>query len=82
MAVTHDDLAPSRRGMDLRSRTGAVLIIISVVFGLICFIFSLIAEATRSQVPIIFTTLYANNREIWFRQGRVYADLTPAPRNT
>ncbi|KAL1803703.1 hypothetical protein ACET3Z_032350 [Daucus carota] len=56
MAVTHDDLAPSRRGMDLRSRTGAVLMIISVVFGLICFIFSLIAEATRSQVNWASTT--------------------------
>lgn len=56
MAVTHADLAPSRRGVDLRSKTGAVLMILSVVFGLICFIFALIAEATRSQVTWVSKT--------------------------
>lgn len=57
MAVTHADLAPRRRGIDLRSKTGAVLMIVSVLFGLICFIFCLIAEATRSKVLIILTNL-------------------------
>ncbi|KAK3027744.1 hypothetical protein RJ639_042484, partial [Escallonia herrerae] len=50
MAVTHADLAPRPRGTDLGSKTGAFLMILSILFGLFCFILSLVAESTRSQV--------------------------------
>ncbi|KAJ9546480.1 hypothetical protein OSB04_019023 [Centaurea solstitialis] len=50
MAVTHADLAPSRKGTDLGSKTGVVLLIFSILLGLICFVLCLIAEATRSQI--------------------------------
>ena len=50
MAVTHADLAPSRRGTVLGSKTGALIMVLSVLLGLSCFILSLIAETTRSQV--------------------------------
>ncbi|XVE82228.1 hypothetical protein DITRI_Ditri15bG0131000 [Diplodiscus trichospermus] len=49
MAVTHADLAPSRRSTELSSRTGVVLIVLTILCGLFCFILCLIAEATRSQ---------------------------------
>ncbi|KAI7737886.1 hypothetical protein M8C21_032150, partial [Ambrosia artemisiifolia] len=50
MAVTHADLAPSRRGADLGSKTGVVLMVFSILLGLLCFVLCLIAEATRSQI--------------------------------
>ncbi|KAK6122596.1 hypothetical protein DH2020_043653 [Rehmannia glutinosa] len=50
MAVTHDDLAPTPKSSDLGSKTGAFLMILSIVLGLFCFILCLIAEATRSEV--------------------------------
>ncbi|KAL3641905.1 hypothetical protein CASFOL_012720 [Castilleja foliolosa] len=50
MAVTHDDLAPSPKGSDLGSKTGAFLMVFSIILALFCFILCLIAEATRSQV--------------------------------
>ncbi|XAR57027.1 hypothetical protein NMG60_11025025 [Bertholletia excelsa] len=50
MAVTHADLAPSRRSTDLGSKTGAFIIVLSILFGLSCFILCLIAEATRSEM--------------------------------
>ncbi|CAL5346891.1 unnamed protein product [Camellia sinensis] len=50
MAVTHADLAPGRRSTELGSKTGAFVIVLSILFGLSCFIFCLIAEATRSEV--------------------------------
>ncbi|KAL3634639.1 hypothetical protein CASFOL_021693 [Castilleja foliolosa] len=50
MAVTHDDLVPSPKSSDLGSKTGAFLMILSIILGLLCFILCLIAEATRSQV--------------------------------
>ncbi|KAL3508146.1 hypothetical protein ACH5RR_033528 [Cinchona calisaya] len=56
MAVTHADLAPSPPSSDLGSKTGAFLMVLSIFFGLICFILCLLAEATRSQV-------------IWMRQA-------------
>ncbi|GJY83710.1 leucine-rich repeat-containing G-protein coupled receptor 4 like protein [Tanacetum coccineum] len=49
MAVTHADLAPSRRGTNIGSKTGVVLIIFSILLGLLCFVLCLMAEATRSQ---------------------------------
>lgn len=48
MAVTHADLAPNRRSTHL----GAFLMVLSILLGLFCFILSLIAEATRSQVTL------------------------------
>lgn len=51
MAVTHADLAPNRRSTHL----GAFLMVLSILLGLFCFILSLIAEATRSQVRLIFS---------------------------
>ncbi|GFP85275.1 hypothetical protein PHJA_000671200 [Phtheirospermum japonicum] len=50
MAVTHDDLAPSPKSSDLGSKTGAFLMVFSIILGLFCFILCLIAEATRSEV--------------------------------
>ncbi|KAM7485017.1 hypothetical protein LguiA_001026 [Lonicera macranthoides] len=50
MAVTHADLLPRRRGSNLDSKTGVFLIVLSILCGLCCFILSLIAEATRSQM--------------------------------
>ncbi|XP_059667417.1 uncharacterized protein LOC132312616 [Cornus florida] len=50
MAVTHADLAPSRPKTDLGSKTGAFLVVLSILFGLFCFILCLIAEVTRSEV--------------------------------
>ncbi|CAN4106347.1 unnamed protein product [Withania somnifera] len=52
MAVTHADLAPSRPSTNLGSKMGAFLMLLSILLGLFCFILSLIAEATRSQVTL------------------------------
>ncbi|XWS53552.1 hypothetical protein CRYUN_Cryun10bG0011100 [Craigia yunnanensis] len=49
VAVTHADLAPGRRSTELGSRTGVVLMVLTIICGLFCFILCLIAEATRSQ---------------------------------
>ncbi|QHO37700.1 hypothetical protein HN51_004333 [Arachis hypogaea] len=50
MAVTHADLEPRRSRTDLSSKTGAFLMVLTILLGLLCFILCLIAEATRSQV--------------------------------
>ncbi|CAI9771091.1 unnamed protein product [Fraxinus pennsylvanica] len=50
MAVTHADLAPSRRRSDLGSKTGAFLMVFSILLGLVSFILCLISEASRSQM--------------------------------
>lgn len=58
MAVTHEDLHPSRRSSELGSKMGTFLIILTVLCGLCCFILCLVAESTRSQVrisPTLFT---------------------------
>ncbi|KAK6803722.1 hypothetical protein RDI58_001506 [Solanum bulbocastanum] len=52
MAVTHADLEPSRPSTNLGSKMGAFLMVLSILLGLFCFILSLIAEATRSQVTM------------------------------
>ncbi|KAJ4722071.1 DUF1218 domain-containing protein [Melia azedarach] len=49
-AVTHADLAPSPHSTELGSKTGVVLIVLTILCGLCCFILCLIAEATRSQI--------------------------------
>lgn len=54
MAVTHADLAPSRPSTNLGSKMGAFLMVLSILLGLLCFILSLIAEATHSQVGFFF----------------------------
>ncbi|XP_021730276.1 uncharacterized protein LOC110697227 [Chenopodium quinoa] len=48
--VTHADLAPKPQGLQLSSKTGALLTILCILCGLLCFILSLFAEATRSEV--------------------------------
>ncbi|KAL3829344.1 hypothetical protein ACJIZ3_018146 [Penstemon smallii] len=50
MAVTHADLAPGRKSSELGSKTGAILMILTILLGLFCFILCLIAEATRSEL--------------------------------
>ncbi|XP_076930347.1 uncharacterized protein LOC143595108 [Bidens hawaiensis] len=50
MAVTHADLAPTRRGADIGSKTSVALMVFSILLGLLCFVLCLIAEATRSQM--------------------------------
>ncbi|XP_030456025.1 uncharacterized protein LOC130139544 [Syzygium oleosum] len=49
-AVTHADLAPSRGRTHLGSKTGAALVVLMILCGLLSFILCLVAEATRSQV--------------------------------
>ncbi|XP_061992966.1 uncharacterized protein LOC133710839 [Rosa rugosa] len=49
-AVTHADLSPSRPRSALGSKTGLLLIVLTILCGLFCFILCLIAEATRSRV--------------------------------
>ncbi|XP_031379054.1 uncharacterized protein LOC116194380 [Punica granatum] len=49
-AVTHADLEPSRGQTDLGSKTGAVLVVWTILCGLFSFVLCLIAEATHSQV--------------------------------
>ncbi|CAO2832150.1 unnamed protein product [Amaranthus hypochondriacus] len=56
--ITHADLAVKPRGLHLSSKTGALLTILCILSGLLCFILSLFAEATRSQV----TWVLANNK--------------------
>ena len=58
MAVTHADLEPSRPSTNLGSKMGAFLMVLSILLGLFCFILSLIAEATRSQVRFNFLWPY------------------------
>ncbi|XP_075508160.1 uncharacterized protein LOC142545056 [Primulina tabacum] len=49
MAVTHADLAPTRNNSDLGSKTGAFLMVLSILLGLFCFILCIVAETTRSE---------------------------------
>ncbi|KAF7837759.1 putative transmembrane protein [Senna tora] len=49
MAVTHADLEPSRSRTDLSSKTGAILVILTILLGFFCFVLCLVAEATRSE---------------------------------
>ncbi|XP_047960143.1 uncharacterized protein LOC125205324 [Salvia hispanica] len=49
MAVTHADLSPTPKTTNLGSKTGAFLMVLSILLGLFCFILCLIAEAARSQ---------------------------------
>ncbi|XP_025636961.1 uncharacterized protein [Arachis hypogaea] len=53
--VTHADLEPRRSRTDLNSKTGAFLMVLTILLGLLCFILCLIAEATRSQVQFLLT---------------------------
>ncbi|RDX58599.1 hypothetical protein CR513_62068 [Mucuna pruriens] len=55
-AVTHADLEPSRSKTDLSSKTGAFLMVLTILIGLFCFILCLIAEATRSEVTWMDTS--------------------------
>ncbi|XP_057806066.1 uncharacterized protein LOC131021011 [Salvia miltiorrhiza] len=50
MAVTHADLSPTPKTSNLGSKTGAFLMVLSILLGLFCFILCLIAEAARSEV--------------------------------
>ncbi|KAI4378956.1 hypothetical protein MLD38_016371 [Melastoma candidum] len=52
-AITHADLAPSRRNTNLGSKTGASLAVLTILCGLMSFILCLFAEATRSQATWI-----------------------------
>ncbi|XP_038995570.1 uncharacterized protein LOC120119840 isoform X2 [Hibiscus syriacus] len=49
VAVTHADLAPSRKTTELSSKTSVLFVVFTVICGLFCFVLCLIAEATRSQ---------------------------------
>ncbi|KAM3707854.1 hypothetical protein ACB098_02G057100 [Castanea mollissima] len=55
MAVTHADLEPSRRSTDLSSKIGVLLMILTILCGLFCFILCLVSEATRSEVTWVGT---------------------------
>ncbi|KAK6930239.1 hypothetical protein RJ641_004333 [Dillenia turbinata] len=49
MAVTHADIAPSPKCAKLGSKTGAFLMVFTILCGLLCFILCLFAEETRSE---------------------------------
>ncbi|KAE8717776.1 hypothetical protein F3Y22_tig00110020pilonHSYRG00027 [Hibiscus syriacus] len=49
VAVTHADLAPSRKTTELGSKTGVAFIVFTIICGLFYFVLCLVAEATRSQ---------------------------------
>lgn len=53
MAVTHADLEPSPTRTDLGSKTGAFIIVLTILLGFSCFVLCLIAEATRSEVQTL-----------------------------
>ncbi|KAL9225144.1 hypothetical protein vseg_001100 [Gypsophila vaccaria] len=55
--ITHADLAPKPRGLDLGSKVGALLTILCILCGLFCFILSLFAEANRSEVSWVLTNV-------------------------
>ncbi|GMY27868.1 DUF1218 domain-containing protein [Fagus crenata] len=55
MAVTHADLEPSRRSTDLGSKIGVLLMILTILCGVFCFVLCLISEATRSEVTWVGT---------------------------
>ncbi|AED95796.1 unnamed protein product [Arabidopsis thaliana] len=48
-AVTHQDLVPNPKTTDLSSKTGIFIAVLTIIFGLSCFVLCLYAEATRSQ---------------------------------
>ncbi|KAL1190958.1 hypothetical protein V5N11_020930 [Cardamine amara subsp. amara] len=48
-AVTHEDLVPNPKTTDLSSKTGIFIVVLTITFGLSCFVLCLYAEATRSQ---------------------------------
>ncbi|KAL9237213.1 hypothetical protein vseg_011793 [Gypsophila vaccaria] len=62
-AITHADLAPKPRGIDLGSKVGALLTVLCILCGLLCFILALFAEATRSQVTWVHKSKGGNNKE-------------------
>ncbi|XP_010259395.1 PREDICTED: uncharacterized protein LOC104598846 [Nelumbo nucifera] len=74
MAVTHADLASSRRSTDLGSKTGAFLLVVSILCGLLCFILCLLAETTRSDVTWM---LLSSNEER--RHACIYSDSGKTP---
>ncbi|KAK9672973.1 hypothetical protein RND81_12G138300 [Saponaria officinalis] len=55
--ITHADLAPKPQGLDLGSKVGALLTILCILCGLLCFILSLFAEANRSEVTWVLTDI-------------------------
>ncbi|XP_040999877.1 uncharacterized protein LOC121245989 [Juglans microcarpa x Juglans regia] len=55
MVVTHADLEPSRRSTKLGSKTGAFLVVLTILCGLLCFVLCLVAEALRSEVAWVGT---------------------------
>ncbi|KFK40200.1 hypothetical protein AALP_AA3G342900 [Arabis alpina] len=48
-AVTHQDLVPNPKTTDLSSKTGIFVVVLTIIFGLSCFVLCIYAEATRSQ---------------------------------
>jgi hypothetical protein len=42
----------------LSSKTGAFLMVVTILLGLFCFILCLIAEATRSEVRFYYCTFF------------------------
>ncbi|KAK9665792.1 hypothetical protein RND81_14G136700 [Saponaria officinalis] len=61
--VTHADLAPKPQGLDLGSKAGALLTVLCILCGLLCFILALFAEATRSQVTWVHTNVDDDNKK-------------------
>ncbi|XWS14154.1 hypothetical protein CRYUN_Cryun36dG0099300 [Craigia yunnanensis] len=75
VAVTHADLAPGRRSTESGSRTGVVLMVLTILCCLFCFIFCLIAEATRSQER--WVDAEDNGKEVKYE--RVYSGSGKTP---
>ncbi|KAL8490579.1 hypothetical protein ACS0TY_022552 [Phlomoides rotata] len=70
MAVTHADLVPSPKGSEIGSRIGAFLMVITILLGLLCFILSLFAEASRSQVTWTATSDHEDSQCSYTGSGK------------
>ncbi|KAK7303722.1 hypothetical protein RJT34_14635 [Clitoria ternatea] len=75
IGVTHADLQPNKSKTDLSSKTGAFLMVLTILIGLLCFILCLIAEATRSEV----TWMEPNEKEKGAKSECVYSGSGKIP---
>ncbi|CAN6468559.1 unnamed protein product [Victoria cruziana] len=69
MAVTHADLAPSRRRTDLGSKFGTTLMVVCVLCGLSSFVFCLTAESMKSEVTWLQMALGQGRKVVCLYSG-------------
>ncbi|KAH6780164.1 transmembrane protein [Perilla frutescens var. hirtella] len=81
MAITHADVARRPKCSNLGSKSGAFLMLLSILLGLFCFILCLIAEAARSQLntlPDSQCTYSASGKLPLFSATAAFAALAAA----